>query len=143
MPGALEPKLPDRVPSDRVGRDVGVAGKGRRIQIVSEVKAQWSNGRLIAEAHANRVRNIIVIAHLMRDLMKTEILVWLVKAPQAGEYFLRPREHVAHIVKNRKADVLQKVRHSNVWEPDLQIVQEHGAATDWKSGEGVAWSCLI
>src|SRR5271157_3204953 len=115
MAGALVPKLSDLVPSHRVGRDVGVAGKVRRIQIVSEVEAQWSNRRLISHPHANRVRNIVVIALQVRDLLETELLVRLVKAPQAGEHFLWPRKNVSHIVKNRKADAIQKVRHSNVW----------------------------
>src|ERR1035437_346446 len=142
MPGALYSKLPGGVPSYCVGRDVDVAGKGRWIQIVSEVKAQRTDRRLIAHSQANGVRSIIVIAFQVGDLMETKLLVGLVKAPQAGEHFLRPRKNIAHIVKNRKADVIQKVRHSNVWKTHLQIVEEHRAATDGKSGERVAWSCL-
>src|ERR1019366_10234807 len=103
---------------------VRVAGKGRRIQIVSEVEAQRSDRRLISHPDANRVRNIVVIALQVRDLMETELLVGLVKAPQAGEHFLWPSKNIAHIVKNRKADVIQKVRHSNVWKTHLQIVEE-------------------
>src|ERR1035437_8626259 len=67
MPGGLYSKLPDGVPSHRIGRDVRVAGKGRRIQIVSEVEAQRSDRRLISHPDANRVRNIVVIALQVRD----------------------------------------------------------------------------
>src|SRR6266478_2730827 len=79
----------------------------------------------------------------MRDLTKTELLVGLVEAPQAGEHFQGLRKHIAHIVKNRKADAVQKVRHSNVWKTHLQIIEEHRAATHGKSGEGVTRSSLI
>ena len=143
MPGPLVPKLPDRLPSLRIGRDVGVAGKVRWIQIVSEVKAQRSDRRLIAHSQTNRVRSIVVIALQVRVLLKTELLAGLVKAPEAGEHFLWPRKDVAHIVKNRKPDVVLKVRHHNVWKTHLQTVEEHGAAADGISGEGIAWSRLI
>ena len=34
------------------------------------------------------------------------------KACQAGEHFLRTRKNIAHVVKNRKADIVVKVRHT-------------------------------
>src|SRR3979490_624421 len=77
------------------------------------------------------------------EVMDTEVLAGLMKTPEAGEHFFGPRKHVAHIVKNRKPDVFQKVRHGNVWKAYLQIVKEYSAATDGKSGERVARSCLV
>src|SRR5208282_4026558 len=98
---------------------------------------------LIAQSQANRVRHVVVIALQVRVLMETEILVGLVKTPQAGEHFLRPSKNVAHILKNRKADVVIKVRHPDVGKTHFQIVEEYRAATHGKSGERVAWPCLI
>ena len=143
MPGALVSKLPDRLLSYRVGRDVSVAGEHRRVQIVTEVKAQGSDRRLIAHADTDRVRNIVVIALQVRVVMEAEILIGLVKAPQAGEHFLGPRKNVAHVFKNRKADAFQNIRQSNVWKTHLQVVEEDRAASYGKSGERVARSCLI
>ena len=76
-------------------------------------------------------------------LLKTELLVGLVKTPQAGKHFLRPRKNIAHIFEKRKADAVVKVRHPDIRKTHLQIVEEHGAATDGKTGEGVARSRLI
>src|SRR5208282_2876060 len=142
MPRPFVSKLPALLPI-RTSHDIGVAGKVRRIQIVTEVKAQWPNRRLIADSEANCMRSIVVIALQVRIRLETELLVGLVKAPQAGEHFLRPRKHVAHVFKNGKADAVQKVRHSNVWKTHLQIVEEYRAAADGKPGERIAWSCLI
>src|ERR1017187_8656580 len=65
------------------------------------------------------------------------------KPPQAGEHFLRPRKNIAHVLKNRKADVVIQVRHSNVGKPHLQVVEEHRASAHWESRERVAGTCLI
>jgi hypothetical protein len=79
MPGALVPKLPDFLPRHGVGRNVRIAGKVGWIQIVSEIETQWSDRRLIAHPQAYGVRGIVVIALQVRDLLKTELLVGLVK----------------------------------------------------------------
>src|ERR1039458_6604612 len=143
MPGALISKLPHGMPVHGTRRDVGIAGKVGWIQIVSEIKAQWSDRGLIANAQANRMRSIVVIALQVCDLLETEVPVGLMKAPQAGKHFLGPRKNVSHVLKNRKADVVIKVRHPDVWKTHLQIVDEHGAATDGISGKRVAGACLI
>src|SRR3979411_260639 len=75
--------------------------------------------------------------------MDTEVLAGLMKTSEAGKHFLGPRKHVAHIVKNRKTDIFQKVRHGNVWKAYLQIVKEYSAATDGKSSERGERSCLV
>src|ERR1700730_16032790 len=75
--------------------------------------------------------------------MDTEVLAGLMKTPQAGEHFQGPGKHIAHIVKNRKPDVFQKVRHGNVWKEHLQIVKENRAATAGKSGERFPRSRLV
>src|SRR5580698_287763 len=78
--GSLIPKLPNPLPSRRIGRDVGKAWKIRRIQIVSKVKARRSNRSLITQSDPDRMRSIIVIALQVRVVVKAEILIRLVKA---------------------------------------------------------------
>ena len=72
--------------------------------------------------------------HWGRCRLKAELLIGLVKARQAGKHFLRPRKHIAHIMKNRKANAVIKIRHGNVWKTHLQTVEEHSAAADGKPG---------
>src|SRR5437868_9390072 len=61
MTGALKPKLPSVVPVFRIGYDVGKAWEKRRIQIVSEVQAQWADRCLISHTESDGVRQIVAI----------------------------------------------------------------------------------
>ncbi len=52
--------------------------------------------------------------------MKTELLVGLVKANQAGKHFLGPRKNIAHIFKNREPDTVIDIRDLHVGENAFQ-----------------------
>ena len=143
MPRLLVPKLTNRLSRGIISRDVRKTREIRWIQIVSKIKTQWSNWRLIAYPQANRVGSIIIIALKMGGVIETEILIGLVEAREARKHLLRPCEHVAHIVKNRKTDVVFKVWHPDVGKPHLQTIEEHSAAAYWETSEWIAGPRLI
>ena len=154
MRSALVSELPDllhhrglpRLPRRGVGRNVGIAGKVGRIQIVSEIEPQRADGRLIAHANADGVGGVVVTAlreSPLRRRLKTNLPVGLMKPPHAGEHFLRTRKHVAHILKNSEADVVVQVRHTDIGKTHLEIIEENSAAADGIPREGIAGPCLI
>ncbi len=124
MSGALIAELPDRFPSRRIGRNVRKTWKIRWIQIVSEVKTQWPDGCLVAYPQSDGLRVVVVIAAEVRVVVKTELLVGLVKAYQAGEHFLRPRIDVAHVFKNGEADAVVNERDIDIGKTHFEIVDE-------------------
>ena len=143
MSRALRAKLPGLSPSDPVDRYVGVAGKYRRIQIVSEVKAQGSNRCLVTHPQANSMGDIVVVTLQVCALLQAHVRVGLVPSAYAGKHLLGPGKYIPHIVKNRKADLILEVGYGDAREPQLQIVQKHRAAPDRKPGKRIARSRLI
>ena len=143
MSGALKAKHSGRDAGLRVGRNVVIARKDRWIQIVSDVKAQRPDGRLITHAHTDCMREVVVTALQMRALVDADVRVGLMPAQQALDHFLGPREHVPHIVKDGKSDTVIQVRDGDVGEAQFEIIQEHRTASERKSGKGITRPRLV
>src|SRR5271154_3491411 len=119
MSGALIRKLPGALTRRSKGRDVCVTRKIWWIQIVSEVKAQWSDGRLISHSESNGIGDVIVITLHVGDGSETQGPVRLMKTNQTGQHLLGPRKDVASVIKNRETDVVIQDGHFDIGEAQL------------------------
>src|SRR5258708_1783790 len=123
-----------------------------RIQIVSEVEAQRTNGCLISYSHSQRVRSVVKTAVIelrkasrvhSRIGMQTQSRIRLVPAQQALDRVVRSGKHVAHIVKNGEAESLPQVWQGDGRQAQLYAVYEYRRAAERETGIRVARSCLI
>src|SRR5581483_6552727 len=64
-------------------------------------------------------------------------------AKQAVKHVVAVGEHVPHVVKNRKAQVVLHERKRWRWKPQLQVVQEQRRAACWKSRGRISRARLV
>ena len=107
----------------------------RRIQIVSEIEAQWPNRSLITQPNSHGMRCVIVtfiveISHAtgVGFSVGKQALGWigLMPARQPLQQIVTGREDIAHIVKDREAETLSQIGQADGRKAQFFAVDEEG-----------------
>src|SRR5271166_732910 len=128
--------------------------KNRRIEVIAEVKAQWTDRRMVAQAQAYCLREVVKIAksggirarvacdHGLKFFIQNLAgpTVGLFDTDETGPDVGRVIENVAHVVEQHKAQRIVEVRQLGIRRAKLGAVHEGSCAADGKAGERVAWA---
>src|SRR5271166_905595 len=85
-------------------------GIARRSEVVTDVPAHRTHGRLVTNAYANRLWVIAEIAGHRAIGRRTGRDGRLVESHQSAQHLVRGGEHVAHVMKEDKAQVVGGIR---------------------------------
>src|SRR5271170_66675 len=124
----------------------------RRIQVIAQIKAQWTDRRVVTQSQTYCVREVVKVAEasgvrarMPRDLGLQFFIqnlaspaMGLFDADKAGPDIGRVIKDVAHVVKQHEAQGVVEVRQLGIRGTELSAVYECARAADWKAGERVA-----
>ncbi len=98
----------------------------RRIQVVAEVHANWSNRRVVANSQTHRVRVVIEIASPYRGRLRLPCRysnvaagshIRLMKVLDALEHLTGILKRIAHVMKNHEGNTIANQRQCGRWKP--------------------------
>src|SRR5580693_3686039 len=81
-------------------------GKGRRVEIVPEIKANGADGCLVMHSESDGVGDVVKVALGIGRLVHADTGVLLSPGQKVVQHVIWLGEHIPHVMKKCKADVV-------------------------------------